>query len=143
MLKLNGYKNCLKLETPLYLAVTYQIDLLRSLRPQPNIQHQYYYSPRRLQTPHCLQIEPTLYLIIRSFNYRISLKLMRTTSLLLNLKQPTSLAVLVETYRRIYVRDTPRTWQNLSSLKKKLLTTYLLSIRTLLGYKTPALAIKV
>ena len=143
MPKLNGYKSYLKLETPLYLAMTYQIDLLRSLRPQPNIQYQDCRSPRRLQTPYCLQIEPTLYLIIRGFNYRISLKLIRTTSLLLELKWPTSLAAPAEIYRRTYVRDTPRTQQNPSSLKKKQLTTYLLSIRTLLGYRTPTLAIKV
>ena len=143
MLKLNGYKNCSKLETPLYLAMTYQIDLLQSLRPQPNIQHQYYYSLRRLQTPYCLQIELNLYLIIRSFNYRISLKSIRTTFLLLKLKQPIYLAVPAEIYRRIYVRNTPRTQYNPSSLEKKQLTTYLLSIRTLLGYRIPTLAIKV
>ena len=143
MPKLNGYESCLKLETPLYLAITYQTDLLQSLRPQPNIQHQDCYSPRRLQTPYCLQIELTLYLIIRSFNYRISSKLIQTTSLLLKPKWPISLAVLVEIYRRTYVRDTPRTQQNPSSPKKKQLTTCLLSIRTLLGYRTPALAIKV
>ena len=143
MPKLNGYKSCLKLETPLYLVMTYQIDLLQSLRPQPNIQHQDCYGPRRLQTPYYLQTELTLYLIIGSFNYRISLKLIRTTSLLLKPKWPISLAVPAEMYRRTYVRNTPRTWQNPSSLKKKQLTTYLLSIRTLLGYKMLALAIKV
>ena len=143
MPKLNSYKSCLKPEIPLYLVITYQTDLLQSLRPQPNVQYQDYCGPRRLQTPYYLQTEPTLYLIIRSFNYRISLKLIQTTSLLLKLKWPTSLAAPAETYRRTYVRDTPRTWQNPSSLKKKQLTTYLLSIRTLLGYRTPALAIKV
>ena len=143
MPKLNGYESCLKPETPLYLAITHQIDLLRSLRPQPNVQHQDRRGPQRSQTPHYLQIEPTLYLIIRSFNYRISSKLTQTTSLLLERKWPTSLAAPAETHRRTYVRNTPRTQQNPSSLKKKWLTTYLLSIRTLLGYRMPALAIKV
>ena len=143
MPKLNSYKSCLKLEIPLYLAITYQTDLLQSLRPQPNVQHQDRHGPRRSQTLYCLQTELTLYLIIGSFNYRISLKLIQITSLLLKLKQPMSLAALAETYRRTYVRNTPRTQQNPSSLKKKQLTTFLLSIRTLLGYRTPTLAIKV
>ena len=143
MPKLNSCENCSKLEIPLYLAITYQTDLLQSLRPQPNIQHQDYCGPQRLQTPYYLQTEPTLYLIIRSFNYRISLKLIRTTSLLLKLKQPMFSAILAETYRRICVRDMLQTQQTLSSQKKKQLTNYLLSIRTLLGYRIPTLAIKV
>ena len=144
MLKLNSFKSYLKLETPLYLVKSYQTpkDLLQSLRPQPNIQHQYYCGPRRLRTPYYLQTELTLYLTIRSFNCKISLKLIQTTSLLPKLKQPMSLAVLAGTYRRIYVRNTPRTQQTPSSLKKKWLTTYLLFIRTPLRHKTPTLITK-
>ena len=144
MPKLNNFKSYLKLKTPLYLLRSPQTlkDLLQSLRPQPNIQYQYYYSLQRLRTPYHLQTELTLYLIIGSFNYKISLKLIWTTSLLLKLRWPMSSAVPVGTYRRTYVYNTPRTQQTPSSLKKRQLITYILFIRTPLRYKTPALIIK-
>ena len=68
---------------------------------------------QRLQTPYYLQIELTLYLIIKSFNYKISLKLIQTTSLLLKPRQPISLAILVGIYRRTYDCNMPRTQQTL------------------------------
>ena len=121
MLKSNGSKSCLKLKTPLRLVINYWTlrGLLQSLRPQPNVQHQHYCDPRRSQTPYYLRIEPTLHLITGSFNCRISLKLIRTTFLIPELKWHTSSAVLVVIHRHTYVRNTPRTQQTPSSLKKR------------------------
>ena len=112
--------SCLKLEIPLYLIISYYRtprDLLQSYRPYPSaldplrpIQRRY--GPRRLQTPYYLQTGLTLYLIIRSINYRISLKLIKITSLITELRQPISLATLVETPRRTYIYNILQTQYN-------------------------------
>src|SRR6266568_2761821 len=127
MLKLNNCGSYLKPKTPLHQVVISHrrtpTDSLRSLRPCPSAlvdplrPMQYCHSPQRSQNPRYLQMELSLLLTTGSSNYKTSLRSMLTTFLHPKPGWPMSSAVLVETPRPIYVRNTPRTQQTPSSLK--------------------------